>query len=147
MGSGLYDSFTAHYYHELPVVKGRVQDVAIYRDAARVSGDPMLGLGCGTGPVTQAGTTDGREVRIAERVAAFHRAAERNAVEMIFPVVHPGGRQEKLVFAGPVRYFFRYEVAHLLARSGFKVAAEYGDFDHTPIRDDSPEMIFVAEAR
>jgi hypothetical protein len=50
-----------------------------------------------------------------------------------------------MVFAWPLRYFFRYEVEHLLGRCGFKVAAEYGDFDRTPIRDESPEMIFVAE--
>jgi len=27
----------------------------------------------------------------------------------------------------------------------FTTSAEYGDFDKTPIRDDSPEMIFIAE--
>src|SRR5713226_7514083 len=97
--------------------------------------------------VTEYRTTDGRQVRITERVAAFHRAEQRNDVEMIFSVVHPGGRQEKLVFAWPLRYFFRYEVEHLLARCGFKVSAEYGDSDRTPIQDDSPEMIFVAESR
>jgi len=30
-------------------------------------------------------------------------------------------------------------------RCGFRITAEYGDFDKTPIRDNSPEMIFVAE--
>jgi len=35
--------------------------------------------------------------------------------------------------------------SNLLARCGFRVAAEYGDFDRTPIQDGSPEMIFVAE--
>src|SRR6266850_735314 len=81
----------------------------------------------------------------AERMAAFHRAEQRNDVEMIFSVVHPGGRKERLVFAWTLRYFFRYEVEHLLARCGFKVSALYGDFDRTPVRDESPEMIFVAE--
>ena len=261
MASELYDSFIADYYDESPVVKGRLQDVAFYRDAARDFGDPVLELGCGTGRITMAlaeagkritgldlsermleravkkraamrvearervhlvqgdmtrfdlgekfrlviipfrplqhllevrqqmdclecvrkhlapggrlildvfqtdaermhdpvhmremlvteyRTPDGRQVRITERVAAFHRAEQRNDVEMIFFVKHPGGRQERLVFAWPLRYFFRYEVEHLLARCGFKVAAEYGDFDRTPIQDDSPEMIFVAESR
>lgn len=91
-------------------------------------------------------TADGRQVRISERVAAFHRADQINDVEMIYSVQHPDGRKERLVFAWPLRYFFRYEVEHLLARCGFRVTAEYGDFDRTPIRDDSPEMIFVAEA-
>ncbi len=260
MASELYDSFIADYYDESPVVKGRLQDVAFYRDAARDFGDPVLELGCGTGRITMAlaeagkritgldlsermleravkkraamrvearervhlvqgdmtrfdlgekfrlviipfrplqhllevrqqmdclecvrrhlapggqlildvfqtdaermhdpvhmrealvteyKTMDGRQVRITERVAAFHRAEQQNDVEMIFSVKHPGGRQERLVFAWPLRYFFRYEVEHLLARCGFKVAAEYGDFDRTSLHDDSPEMIFAAEA-
>jgi SAM-dependent methyltransferase len=95
--------------------------------------------------VTDYKTTDGRQVRISERVAAFHRAEQRNDVEMIFSVKHRDGRQERLVFAWPLRYYFRYEVEHLLSRCGFQVATEYGNFDRTPILDDSPEMIFVAE--
>jgi SAM-dependent methyltransferase len=97
--------------------------------------------------ITEYKTPDGRQVRISERVAAFHRAEQCNEVEMIYSVVHPGGRQERLVFAWALRYFFRYEVEHLLARCGFKVIALYGDFDRTPITDESPEMIFVAESQ
>jgi SAM-dependent methyltransferase len=97
--------------------------------------------------VTEYKTADRREVRITERVAAFHRAEQRNDVEMIFSIRHPDGRQERLVFAWTLRYFFRYEIEHLLARCGFRVIALYGDFDRTPVRDDSPEMIFVAESQ
>jgi hypothetical protein len=66
---------------------------------------------------------------------------------MIFSIRHADGRQEKLVFAWTLRYFFRYEIEHLLARCEFRVTALHGNFDRTPIRDDSPEMIFVAEDR
>ena len=96
-------------------------------------------------PLAEYKSHDGKQVRISERVAAFHRAEQRNDVEMIYTVEHPGGRKERLVFAWPLRYFFRYEIEHLLSRCGFRVLAEYGDFDRTPIRDNSPEMIFVAE--
>jgi len=261
MSDSLYDSFIADYYDESPIVKGRLQDVAFYRNAVRDFGDPILELGCGTGRITMAlaeagkritgldlsgrmleravkkraalrvearervhfvqgdmarfdlgekfrlviipfrpfqhllevrqqmdclecvrkhlapggrlildvfqtdaermhdpvhmrevqlteyETADGRRVRISERVAAFHRAEQRNDVEMIFSIKHRDGRQERLVFAWPLRYFFRFEVEHLLARCGFKVAALYGDFDRSPIRGNSPEMIFVAETR
>jgi SAM-dependent methyltransferase len=98
-------------------------------------------------PVTEYRTADGRQVRISERIAAFHRAEQINEVEMIFSVVHPNGKKERLVFAWPLRYFFRYEVEHLLARCAFNVTAQYGNFDRTPISDDSPEMIFVAESQ
>jgi len=259
MSSALYDSFIADYYDESPIMRGRVQDVSFYREAAREFGDPVLELGCGTGRITMAlaeagkritgldlsermleravkkraalrvearervhlvqgnmagfdlgekfrlviipfrpfqhllevhqqinclecarkhlapggrlildvfqtdaermhdpvhmretlvteyNTADGRQVKISERVAAFHRAEQINDVEMIFSIKHTGGREERLVFAWPLRYFFRYEVEHLLARCGFKVSAEYGDFDKTPIRDDSAEMVFIAE--
>src|SRR5277367_605085 len=98
------------------------------------------------GPVTEYTMPDGRRVRITEKVTAFHRAEQRNDVEMIFYVTDARGKEERLVFAWTLRYFFRYEVEHLLARCGFKVSAVYGDFDRSPLGDTSPEMIFVAES-
>lgn len=90
---------------------------------------------------------DGRRLRVSDRVVAFHRAEQMNDVEMFYDFVQPDGRVERQVFAFTVRYFFRYEVEHLLARCGFRVAALYGGFDGATLRDDSPEMIFVAEVR
>jgi ubiquinone/menaquinone biosynthesis C-methylase UbiE len=259
MGDALYDSFVAEYYDASPVVAGRQQDVAFYREAARNYGDPVLELGCGTGRITlaiaEAGQritgldlsdrmlergakrraelpvearervrftqgdmtrfelgekfrsiiipfrpfqhlleiqqqidclgcvhkhlaeggrlivdffqtdarrmhdpafleeqlvaeyqmSDGRHVRLTEHAVAFHRAEQRNDVEMIYHVTHPDGRSERLVFAFTLRYFFRYEVEHLLARCGFRLLQVYGSFDGSALRDDSPEMIFVAE--
>ena len=65
---------------------------------------------------------------------------------MIFDVSHPDGNRERLVMAWTLRYFFRYEVEHLLARCGFEVEAVYGSFDGEPLGDESPEMIFLARA-
>jgi SAM-dependent methyltransferase len=268
VSSALYDGFIADYYDESPIVRGRTQDVAFYRDAVHEYGDPVLELGCGTGritlalaeaghrvtgldisekmlercnqkraalltearervhlvqgdmtrfdlgekfrvviipfrplqhlleidaqisclesvrrhlqaagrrfgkrsgrlildvfqtdaermhhpayqeesPVTEYVMPDGRRVKITERVAAFHRARQCNDVEMIFYVTDARGKEERMVFAWTLRYFFRYEVEHLLARCGFRVSAVYGDFDRSPLVDSSPEMIFVAEA-
>ena len=61
---------------------------------------------------------------------------QRNDVEMIFRVTHPGRKQERLVMAWTLRYFFRYEVEHLLARCGFRVEALYGSFDGAPLGDE-----------
>ncbi len=68
-----------------------------------------------------------------------------NDVELIYYVTHADGRTERLVHAFTIRYFFRYEVEHLLARCGFRVAALYGDYERSPLRDDSPDMLFVVE--
>jgi len=87
-----------------------------------------------------------RKVRLFERIAAFHRAEQCNDVEMAFEVTQPGGQVERHVFAFTFRYFFRYEVEHLLARCGFRLLETFGDFNRSPLKDDSPEMIFVAEA-
>jgi len=96
--------------------------------------------------LTEYDLPDGRHVRLSERVAAFHRAEQKNDVEMIFQVKHKDGKEERLVLAWTLRYFFRYEVEHLLARCGFRVEAEYGNFDCSALGDESPEMIFVARA-
>jgi SAM-dependent methyltransferase len=86
----------------------------------------------------------GRKIRLTERIAAFHRAEQRNDVEMAFAVTDSDGARMRNVFAFTFRYFFRYEVEHLLARSGLRVSHLYGDFDRSPLQDESPEMIFVA---
>ena len=97
-------------------------------------------------PFAEHEMPDGRRVRLTERVVAFHYARQCNDVEMYYDVTHPGGRKERLTFAFTVRYFFPFEVEHLLARCGYRVAALYGNFDRSPLRDDSLEMIFVAAA-
>ena len=43
-----------------------------------------------------------------------------------------------------MRYFFRYELEHLLARAGFEEVELYGDFDRSPYASDSPAFIYVA---
>ena len=95
--------------------------------------------------LTEYDLADGRHIALSERVAAFHRGVQRNEVEMIFNVTHANGKQERLVMAWTLRYFFRYEVEHLLARCGFRIESEYGNFDESPLGDDSPEMIFLAK--
>lgn len=88
---------------------------------------------------------DGRSIRRTSRLAALHRAEQINDVEMTYYFKNPDGISERIVQAFPMRYFFRFEVEHLLIRCGFRVAAPYGAFNKSPLADDSPEMIFVAE--
>ena len=97
-------------------------------------------------PLVEYDLPGGRHVAMSERVAAFHRGQQRNDVEMIFRVRHADGKEERMVMAWTLRYFFRYEVEHLLARCAFRMEAVYGNFDCSPLGDESPEMIFVAAA-
>ena len=46
-----------------------------------------------------------------------------------------------------LRWMYRYEVEHLLARSGFAVEALYGGFNRQPFDENSQEMIWVARKR
>jgi len=90
---------------------------------------------------------DGRTFTRSQRIAAFHFAEQYNDVELIHTVTHSDGRTERLVQSFPWRHFFKYEVVHLLHRFGFRPVAIYGDYDRSPLDDDSSEMIFVAEKR
>lgn len=91
--------------------------------------------------------SDGRRLRRTNRTAGYHREQQYNDIELIYYVTYPDGREERLVQAFPFRYFFRYEVEHLLELCGFRVVNIFGDYDCSPLSSDSPEMIFVAEKR
>ena len=87
---------------------------------------------------------DGRRFRRTSRVVAFPRDEQYNDLEIIRYINYPDGRTERTVWAFPMRYYFRYEVEHLLELSGFQVISLFGDFDRSNFSADSPEMIFVA---
>ena len=66
-------------------------------------------------------------------------------VELIYAVVHPGGRAECLVHAFPMRSLFRFEVENLLARAGFEVLHLCGGYRKSPYGSTYPgELIFAA---
>jgi SAM-dependent methyltransferase len=86
----------------------------------------------------------GRKLRLGQRITAVHLAEQVNEAELNYYVEQPHGQVECFTFAFPVRWFSRFEVEHLLARSGFRVVELFGGYDGAPFRDDSPEMIFLA---
>ena len=60
-------------------------------------------------------------------------------------VTHPDGREERLVHAFRLRYLFRFEVEHLLARAGFAIEHLYAGFDRSAYGSTYPgELVFVA---
>ncbi len=94
--------------------------------------------------VPEVEVPDGSRLRRTSRVAGLHHTEQYMDLEMFYYVTAPDGRTRRYVQAFKWRYFFRFELEHLLARSGFRVEAVYGNYDRSPLRDDSPEMIFIA---
>jgi SAM-dependent methyltransferase len=101
-------------------------------DAKEIEDTPEVELG------------DGRRMRRAYRNLAKRRAEQTNDIELIYYVTDSAGATTRIVQAFPMRYFFRYELEHLLDRSGFQVESLFGNFDQSPFMDSSPEMIVVA---
>ena len=90
-------------------------------------------------------TPDGRRVVRRHRIVAHDRFAQVNQVELLYYVTYPDGRRERLVHAFPMRYLFRFEAEHLLARCGFEVEHLYAGFDKSAYGSKYPgELIFVA---
>ncbi len=88
---------------------------------------------------------DGRRVVRRHRIVSRDLFNQINHVELIYYVTRPDGGQERLVHAFPMRYLFRFEVEHLLARCGFQVESVYADYDKSPYGSTYPgELIIVA---
>jgi SAM-dependent methyltransferase len=90
-------------------------------------------------------TPDGRRVERRFVIVAADRFAQINDVELVYYVTHPDGRTERLVHAFRMRYLFRFEVEHLLARAGFVVEHLYAGYDRSAYGSTYPgELVFVA---
>jgi SAM-dependent methyltransferase len=88
---------------------------------------------------------DGRRVTRRFKRVAHDRAAQVSQIELIYDVTHPDGRRERLLHAFSMRYVFRYEAEHLIARCGFELLHVYGEFDKRPFGSTYPgEIICVA---
>jgi SAM-dependent methyltransferase len=91
-------------------------------------------------------TPDGRRVVRRHKLVASDRFNQVNRSELIYYVTHPDGREERIVHSFSMRYIFRFEAEHLLARAGFTVEHLYSGFDKRPYGATYPgELIFVAK--
>ena len=88
---------------------------------------------------------DGRKVVRRHRTVSRDLFNQVMDSELIYYVTHPDGRQERLVHRFHMRYLFRFEAEHLLARSGFEVENVYSDYDKSSYGAKYPgELIIVA---
>jgi SAM-dependent methyltransferase len=91
---------------------------------------------------------DGRRVIRRHKTVAHDRFNQVNDFELIYYVKHPDGREERLVQSFRLRYLFRFEVEHLLARAGFVVEHVYAGYDKSEYGSTYPgELLFVARRR
>ncbi|MFQ5613501.1 MAG: class I SAM-dependent methyltransferase [Anaerolineae bacterium] len=65
-------------------------------------------------------------------------------VTFLLDEVDQAGLVRRTALHFPLRYVHRYEMEHLLDRSGFAVEQIYGDYDRSPFAADSPRMIVLA---
>ncbi len=88
---------------------------------------------------------DGRQVSRSFKVVDPDRFAQVNRIELIYDVTHTNGRTERHVHAFHMRYLFRFEVEHLLARAGFMVEQLFAGYDRSEYGSTYPgELIFIA---
>lgn len=88
---------------------------------------------------------DNRSFRRTARVRAVHIVDQYSEVELIYYVRGVDGATQRLVHGFLMRWYWRHELEHLLARCGFRVRAVFGDYNRSPLTDESPDMIFIAE--
>jgi SAM-dependent methyltransferase len=89
---------------------------------------------------------DGRRVVRRHRLISRDLFNQVNESELIYLVTYPDGREERLVHRFPMRYLFRFEAEHLLARCGFEVEEVYADYDKSPFGAKYPsELIMLAK--
>ena len=92
------------------------------------------------GPVT---LPDGRTMSYLMRDKAHDWIHQLVHVEHIFTVTYPDGRSEELLHEFSIRYLYRWELEHLLARAGFKIEKMYGGFDRRPFGESQPGLMLT----
>lgn len=88
---------------------------------------------------------DGRRVTRRHKIVAHDRFNQVSDFELVHYVKHPDGREQRLVHAFRLRYLFRFEVEHLLARAGFAIEHLYAGYDRSEYGSVYPgELVCVA---
>lgn len=88
---------------------------------------------------------DGRLFWRAWRIPRVRWIDQVSETELIYYVADSvDAEPRRVVQAFDMRWFTHVELQHLLARSGFRIEAAYGDFDRAPLTDSSLEQIVIA---
>lgn len=116
--------------------------VAWLRDLRENKGGVFEPSGQFTHPLT------GRQIRTSQ--AWSYEPATQTAISQTqWEEVDADGAVTDRWESGPLRFHcvFRFEMEHLLERTGYVVETVYGDFLRQALRDESSEMVWVARSR
>jgi SAM-dependent methyltransferase len=148
-------------FHHLSTVDQQLQCLQRCREHLRPGGTLVLDLinpdpviesesdGVTSHPDISSGlaqTTDGRCIRSWATVLRCRRSLQVNDCEITYEITETNGIVRQHTETFPMRFLFRFELEHLLARSGFRIAALYGDYDRSAFADGSLGMIALAHA-
>lgn len=102
-----------------------------------------IGLEISEGPPTTL--PDGRSLERTFKIVKADRFEQVNDIELIYNVTGLTGQTQRSVHAFRMRYLFRFEAEHLLARTGFLVEQLYAGYDRSSYGSTYPgELIFIA---
>lgn len=71
-------------------------------------------------------------------------ASQLSYVTYLYDEIDAEGRLSRQHLQFTMRWFYRYELEHLLARAGFSVHSLYGSYDLEPYSASSPRLIAIA---
>jgi SAM-dependent methyltransferase len=90
-------------------------------------------------------TPDGRRFIRSHKFVKKDFFNQVNDLELIHDVIWPDGTHTQEIFAFQMRYFFRFEIEHLLVRCGFAIDTIYSGFDKQPYGSRYPgDLVIVA---
>ncbi len=90
---------------------------------------------------------DGRRVYRRFRYVERDHTRQAEVKDSIYYITYPDGKKERLVHRSTMRYFFSFELIHLLARAGLEVTGLYSDYNGTPHDATIREGMIIVTAR
>jgi SAM-dependent methyltransferase len=88
-------------------------------------------------------TSDGTQVQKSV-VQVADPATQISQVTFLYDELDAEGRLRRTTLPFTMRWFYRYELEHLLARAGFVIEMIYGSYDLDDYQSDSPQLLVIA---
>lgn len=89
----------------------------------------------------------GQQIRVSQ-AWSYEPVTQTAISQKVWEALDSKGEVVESWASGPLHFHcvFRYEMEHLLERTGFVIEAVYGDFHQQELQNDSSEMIWIANS-